>query len=91
MAIDLEKIRKEGIKTQSGKAQAFNEKKKTKRPWQSFEKEQDLLEIITGRPEKTKPPRQNLEKASSAKSETKKITKGQDKLQEMADKYFKDI
>ena len=88
MALSLKQIKSKTEDKHKG-PEMNRPSKKVLNPWESFEVEDDLLEIITNRKEKTK----RTERKISQTTTNKKI-KGktkEEKIEAMAKKFFSDL
>jgi len=95
VAVTLKNL--ERAKKDKGSAQVNEEgaqKERVLRPWESYEKEPDLMELITKRQGDKKVVKNSFKKNSPKKAEAPKIDEAEDlqaKLERAKQKYFGDL
>jgi hypothetical protein len=89
---NIEKAKKAKPNLQA--SEETNQKERVLRPWESFEREPDLMELITKRKVDKKVVKKNFKKISEKKEETPKTNEVEDlqaKLEKAKLKYFGDL
>ena len=89
---NIEKAKKE--KPIPPASEEANQKERVLRPWESYEREPDLMELITKRKVDKKVVKKNFKKIPEKKEETPKTTEVEDlqaKLEKAKQKYFGDL
>jgi hypothetical protein len=92
MAVSIDNIEKRKLSLEKPTPQEVGTKKvRTLRPWESYESEPDLLELIKIKKSKERISQKKFERKVSPKEERPKVLSTEEKLKEISKKYFGDI
>ncbi len=92
MAVSIDNIEKRKLSLDKPVAQETGSQKvRTLRPWESYESEPDLLELIKSKKSKERISQKKFERKASPKEERAKNLDIHEKLKEISKKYFGDI
>jgi ParB-like chromosome segregation protein Spo0J len=92
MAISIDNIEKRKQSMEKSAAlDSGTQKTRVLRPWESYESEPDLLELVKNKKSKERIPKKAFEKNADPKEEKPKNLGPQEKLKEISKKYFGDL